>query len=99
MIFAGRTEFGQVRCPLADFIDCFQRETDARFAGNCRQVQNGIGAAAQCHIHGKSIFQRFLIDDIARPDIFRQQRHYLFPGFSGQMNTSGISRRDRAVPR
>ena len=56
-----------------------------------RQMQHGIGGAAQRHIYGKCVHECLLRHDIAGSYILLYQFHYLHSGVLCQTDTFGIN--------
>ena len=70
----------------ADLIDGVQIKLHAGFRGDGRQMQRGIGGAAQRHIHRQGIVKRFRRQNITGAEIAFEQLHYLHPGVLGKMD-------------
>ena len=62
-----------------------------------RDMKHGIGGAAERHINGQRVQERFLCHDVAGTDIFLQHLHDLHASVLGETEPLGIYRRDRAV--
>ena len=70
----------------ADLIDGVQIKLHAGFRGDGRQMQRGIGGAAQRHIHRQGIVKGFRRQNITGAEIAFEQLHDLHPGVLGKMD-------------
>ena len=59
---------------------------------NCRQMQNGVGTAANSHVDGDSVLESLERENIARADIFLEQIHDDFTGAFGKNQTGAVVR-------
>src|SRR6266702_5430600 len=75
-----RLQIRDIRCLFEDFCHFEQVEFDAGLVRNRRQVQRSIGRAAGRGDHSCRILKRLARDDVARPEIRRDQVHYLLAG-------------------
>ena len=68
-ITAARLQIRDIRCSFEDLGHVKEVELDPAFICNCWQMQRGIGRAAGRRHNCGSVFQSFLGDDVARPDV------------------------------
>ena len=94
---ACRCQMAQVRCLCGQFVCDIQVQIHTGFICDGRQMQHGVGGAAQCHIHGQSIHKCLLRHDIARTDVLFNQFHDFHTRMLCQADTLGIYCRDSSV--
>lgn len=100
MVGAAGTELGQVGRLVGNLVEEGQRQADARFVGNGRQVQGRVGAAADGHIHGDGVFKGVQGHDIAGQDLLLDKPYDGFAGLFGQTGpVSLVGGRNSAVSR
>ena len=92
MMGACRRKFAEVGCFFAEGVKQIEIHLDACFVGNGRDVENGIGRAAEGHIHGNRIFKGGKGGNIPRFDILFQKLHDFHARFLGQATPGGMNR-------
>ena len=85
---ARRTQTAQVRRASADLVERLEIEIDSRLMGNGRHVKDGIGGAAEGHVHGNGVFESFAGGDIARAEVLVNQVEDFHAGHFGQPDSS-----------
>ena len=68
-ITAARFQIRDIWCLFEDFGDVEQRELDAAFMRDRRQMQRRIGGTAGRGDDRRGVFQRLAGDDVARADV------------------------------
>ena len=92
-------EFRDIGRPSADFIKERRRQFDAYLVGDRRQVQHGVGRAADAHIHRNGILKRFLRHNIARADSLADEvEDDSARMFCEETPLARVGRRNRAIP-
>ena len=97
VVSAGRRELADVRHPRRDLVDALQVELEAGLGGDRRQVQHGVGAAAQAGVGGQGVADRRVREEVARLEVGGQHVHDLGAGVLGEAQALAVGRRDRAV--
>ena len=98
VVAATRAHLSEVRSFLRDFIEQLQRQVDACFVSDSRQMQRGVGAAADCHINSNSVLEGIERHNVARQNVFLQQTHNSHACVLSQSNTLAVvSSGDSAV--
>ncbi|MNC21731.1 hypothetical protein D3C75_697150 [compost metagenome] len=99
----GRSQLGQVRHAVSNFVDAFQRVINFSFLSECQGVKYGIGGAAHRHIQCERVVERFLGYDITRLQIQLDQLHELgcrfadeFLAFFGYGENGAVARQRKA---
>ena len=77
-----------VRAAIA--LKVLHAQLDAHLVGDGRQVQAGVGRAADGHIHGDGVLERLLGHDVARQEVLRVQVHNQVPGLPGQGDARAV---------
>ena len=85
----GRRQLAQVGRDAAYFIKNFQSQRQSRFGEHGGQMQHGIGAAAQGHIHGHGVAHGFFRHDVARAQVLFHQSQNLLARLLGQTDARG----------
>ena len=100
VVAAARAHLSEVRSFLGNFIEQLQRQVDACFVSDSRQMQRGVGAAADGHVNSNSVLESVERHDVARQNIFLQQTHNSHACMLSQSNTLAVvSSGDSAVAR
>ena len=81
---------GDVRHFRGDAIEIVERQRNAGFVGECEQVQDRIGAAAECVDDGDGVLERLLGHNVARHDAESQQIDNGFAGATGVGIAAGV---------
>ena len=83
----------------SNFVHRFQPDWHARFGGNRREVQNGVGGAPKRHIHGECVVKRALGENLAGAQVFFHQVDNPHASLLGKADALGVYRRNRAAAR
>ena len=94
---ARRGQVAQVGGLLRDLIGHVEGELDAALMGDGRQVEHGVGGAAQGHVDGLGVVEGGLGHDVPGADIPLHQLHDLHAGVLGQPQAGGPHGGDGAV--
>ena len=72
-------------------------EVDAALVRDGRQVQHGVGGAAERHVHGERVAERVLGHDVTRLDVLFEQLHNFHACLFAELDSLGIDSRNGAV--
>ncbi len=90
IVRACRCQMTDIRRLLRKFIGYRNLKVDAALMRNGRQMQHGIGRAAERHIDGQGIHEGFLRHDVAGTDVLPDTFHDLHAGMLCQLQTGRI---------
>ena len=99
MIRACRCQVAQVRDLGAVFIEYMQVDRAARLFRDGQQVQDGVRRAAERHVAGECVADRFFVDDVEDADVLLDHFHDLHTGLFGETDTAAHDSRDGPVAR
>ena len=92
-----RGQMTQVGGSGIELVHMCKINVNAAFMGNGRQVQHGIGGAAQRHVHDLGIVEGVLGHDITGTDVLAEQLHHLHACLLGKAQTGGVDGGNGAV--
>ena len=92
-----RGQMAEIGRFFTDGIGKADIEVKADLMSDGRQVQHGVSGTAQRHIHGQSVHDGILRDDIPGPDISPEKLHDSHSRMLRQLDPLRINRRDGAV--
>ena len=86
-----------MRGAAGNFVEQVQGQVDAGLPGDGRDVEHGVGGAAQGHVHRHGVDEGLQGGDVPGQDLAVHHVHDLEAGFLGQADAGGVHRRDGAV--
>ena len=94
---AGGAQGAEVRGAGGDFVEQVQGQVDPGLPGDGRDVQHGVGGAAQGHVHRHGVYEGLQGGDLPGQELVVDHVHDLEAGLFGQADAGGVHRRDGAV--
>ena len=92
-----RRKVAEIRGARGNLVRNVHIQLHLRLVRNRREVEHGIGRAAERHIHGQRIHKCLLGHDVARADIIPVELHNLVAGVLREADALRVDRRNRSV--
>ena len=80
-----------------EVVDVVQVDLNAALVGDGREMEHGVGGAAQGHIHDLCIVEGGLGHNVTGPNVLFQQLHHLHTCLLGQPDAGGVGGGNGAV--
>ena len=94
---AGGGQVTQVGGLFRDLVGHVEGQLNAALMGDGRQMEHGVGGAAQGHVDGLGVVESGGGHDVPGPDVLFHQLHDLHASVLGQAETGGVNGGDGAV--
>ena len=94
---AGRSQVAQVGGLHAHGVGDVEVDVDAALMGDGRQVQHGVGGAAQGHVHREGVLKSLLRHDVTRTNVALEHLHDGHARMLGQLQATRVHGGDGAV--